>query len=119
MKTAIALALIPGMPVVPFLVIGVSLIIGSRRIGARQKREEIAAQVATHTPKNNTGDSTEDLIEQMRVHALEVQLADLASAAASAAVAPKVRSPPCPPPLPDRHRSRQGPTRPPAVSVPS
>ena len=82
---AIALALIPGMPIVPFLVIGVSLIIGSRRIGARQKREEIAAQVGGQAPKSNTGDSTEDLIEQMRVHALEVQLApDLVELASGA-----------------------------------
>jgi flagellar biosynthesis protein FlhA len=72
---AIALALIPGMPIVPFLVIGLSLIIGSRRIGAREKREALVGLTAGPSPTTNATDSTADLIEQMRVHALEVQLA--------------------------------------------
>jgi flagellar biosynthesis protein FlhA len=71
---AVALGLIPGMPIIPFLVIGTSLIIASRRIQARQKRE--AAVAATPgAAERKSSDSTDDLIEQMRVHALEIQLA--------------------------------------------
>ena len=82
---AVALGLIPGMPIVPFLVIGTSLIIASRRISARQKREELMAQGPGVTTKTNATDSTEDLIEQMRVHALEVLLApDLVELASGA-----------------------------------
>ena len=82
---AMALGLIPGMPIIPFLVIGLSLIIASRRIGARQKREALLAHVPGQSPKTNATDSTEDLIEQMRVHALEVLLApDLVELASGA-----------------------------------
>jgi flagellar biosynthesis protein FlhA len=82
---AMALGLIPGMPIIPFLIIGLSLIVASRRIGARQKREALLAPMSGEAPKANTPDSTEDLIEQMRVHALEVLLApDLVELASGA-----------------------------------
>jgi flagellar biosynthesis protein FlhA len=71
---AIALGLIPGMPIIPFLVVGTMLIIASRRIQAREKRAAVIQELAGQT-ETKTTDSTEDLIEQMRVHALEIQLA--------------------------------------------
>ena len=76
---ACAMALIPGMPMIPFLLVGVVLIVVSRRIARAEQRKAAAALVAT-TAGESTGssDSPEELMEQMRVHALEVQLsADL------------------------------------------
>ncbi|MSR99979.1 FHIPEP family type III secretion protein [Arthrobacter sp. BL-252-APC-1A] len=72
---AIVMALIPGMPKIPFIVIGALLIFASQRVKARQAAEEAAAAdpvaLLTAAP---AADTTEDLIEQMRVHALEVML---------------------------------------------
>lgn len=83
---AVVMALIPGMPVLPFLVVGAGLIIIAQRVKARatmQKAGEDAADAASRAPQPDT---TDDLIEQMRVHALEIQLApdlvDLVSGAA-------------------------------------
>jgi len=72
---AIVMALIPGMPKIPFIVIGALLIFASQRVKARQAAEEAAAAdpVAQLTAAP-ASDTTEDLIEQMRVHALEVML---------------------------------------------
>ncbi|MGW9403941.1 flagellar biosynthesis protein FlhA [Arthrobacter sp. NPDC055585] len=72
---AIVMALIPGMPKIPFIVIGALLIFASQRVKARQDAEEAAAAdpVAQLTAAP-ASDTTEDLIEQMRVHALEVML---------------------------------------------
>ena len=72
---AIVMALIPGMPKIPFIVIGALLIFASQRVKARQAAEEAAAAdpVAQLTAAP-AADTTEDLIEQMRVHALEVML---------------------------------------------
>ena len=71
---AIALGLIPGMPIIPFLVVGAILLIVGQRLRSRPSAEEQAAQeeadAATPPP-----DSPEDLMERMRVHALEIQLA--------------------------------------------
>ncbi|MCU1598290.1 MAG: flhA [Glaciihabitans sp.] len=73
---AIALGLIPGMPIIPFLIIGTLLIFGARRISANQRKAAAASKLASAAAKTTTTtDTTEDLIEQMRVHALEVQLA--------------------------------------------
>nr|WP_231704496.1 MULTISPECIES: flagellar biosynthesis protein FlhA [Arthrobacter] len=72
---AIVMALIPGMPKIPFIVIGALLIFASQRVKAREAAEEAAAAdpVAQLTGAP-ASDTTEDLIEQMRVHALEVML---------------------------------------------
>ena len=73
---AIVMALIPGMPKIPFIVIGALLIFASQRVKARESAEAQAAEtdaVAQLTGAPAT-DTTEDLIEQMRVHALEVML---------------------------------------------
>jgi flagellar biosynthesis protein FlhA len=72
---AIALGLIPGMPIVPFMVVGTMLIIASRRIAAGQKARAMSTELAGITEGVKTSDSTQDLVEEMRVHALEIQLA--------------------------------------------
>jgi len=73
---AVAMAFIPGMPIVPFLVVGAGLLVIGQRIGAKAKREaaEAEARAAQEAIVPST-DSTDDLLEQMRVHALEVLLA--------------------------------------------
>ena len=72
---AIAMALIPGMPIVPFLLVGGALIVIAQRIkaglAAEQKTRDAAAAQEAVTPT----ETTEDLLEQMRVHALEILLA--------------------------------------------
>ena len=72
---AIVMALIPGMPKIPFIVIGALLIFASQRVKARQAAEEAAAaDPVAQLTASPASDTTEDLIEQMRVHALEVML---------------------------------------------
>ena len=72
---AVLMALIPGMPVLPFLIVGMTLMLIAQRIKAgevaKQTTIEATAASATSAPK---ADTTEDLIEQMRVHALEIML---------------------------------------------
>ncbi|ROP66906.1 flagellar biosynthesis protein FlhA [Curtobacterium sp. PhB115] len=73
---AIAMGFIPGMPILPFLLVGATLLFTGWRIGRNAAQAEAAAAeqqaIASAAP---TGDSPEDLIEQMRVHALEILLA--------------------------------------------
>jgi flagellar biosynthesis protein FlhA len=69
---AIALALVPGMPVLAFATIGALLLLASQRITASTKRREAEAAPADAAPAS---ESTEDLIEKMRVHPLEILLA--------------------------------------------
>jgi flagellar biosynthesis protein FlhA len=61
--TAIALGFIPGMPVIPFLLIGGALIFASWRVKVTARMDA--------APRAET---TEDIIEQMRVHAVEIAL---------------------------------------------
>src|SRR3954453_9698048 len=81
---ACAMALIPGMPIVPFLLVGVALIVISRRLsrGDQRRRQEAADNLASEEAAP-PADSPAELMGQMRVHALEVQraadLADLVS----------------------------------------
>jgi flagellar biosynthesis protein FlhA len=73
---AIVLALIPGMPMIPFILVGAFLIIAAQRMDkarrAKQAAEESAAAAGKGTSPSET---TDDLIEAMRVHAVEIQLA--------------------------------------------
>ena len=72
---AIALALLPGMPKVPFILVGGGLLIVAQRIKSSDARDALevqsksGAETATPSP-----DSPEQLIEQMRVHTLEILL---------------------------------------------
>ncbi|CAM3314306.1 flagellar biosynthesis protein FlhA [Occultella aeris] len=72
---AIALAIIPGMPKLPFVLIGGVLLLTAQRIKAREDaatRESARAEAVTQGAPR---DETEDLIDAMRVHALEIMLA--------------------------------------------
>jgi flagellar biosynthesis protein FlhA len=73
---AVLLALIPGMPKIPFLLVGGILIFVSYRLRRAEeaKAKDVAlADAAAQQP--SATDTPEELMEQMRVHALEVQLA--------------------------------------------
>jgi len=75
-SAALALALVPGLPKMPFVIVGVGLLIASQRINARDKAaatkevQKTEAEAVAPQP-----DSPEALMEQMRIHALEIQLA--------------------------------------------
>ena len=72
---AIALGLVPDMPTLTFFAVGIGLIIIGRRIGAREKAKELLDASSVAAGAASPGETTEDLIADMRVHALEVQLA--------------------------------------------
>ncbi len=74
---AIALALLPGMPKVPFILVGATLILVAQRVKARETREaaEAAKAPAASAAAAPSADTPEQLIEQMRVHTLEILLA--------------------------------------------
>jgi len=72
---ALGMGFIPGMPIVPFLVIGATLLIIAQRLGAKAKAEEARAALEAQAQPPAPTDTTEDLLEQMRVHALEILLA--------------------------------------------
>ncbi|MFJ3027638.1 flagellar biosynthesis protein FlhA [Curtobacterium sp. NPDC087080] len=73
---AIAMGFIPGMPVIPFLLIGAGLLFAGWRL-SRQAAQQAAAveQQQALEAAAPSSDSPEDLLEQMRVHALEILLA--------------------------------------------
>ncbi|MCU1443687.1 MAG: flhA [Cryobacterium sp.] len=72
---AILMSLIPGMPVIPFLIVGAGLIVIAQRAKARTHAEQAGRDAVDAAALAPQPDTTEDLIEQMRVHALEIQLA--------------------------------------------
>ncbi|PZE39410.1 MULTISPECIES: flagellar biosynthesis protein FlhA [unclassified Curtobacterium] len=73
---AIAMGFIPGMPILPFLLIGASLLFTGWRIGQNAKRAAAtAAEQQALAAAAPASDTPEDLLEQMRVHALEILLA--------------------------------------------
>ena len=72
---SIGLALLPGMPKLPFLGVGIVLVVASRRIRKRDVEQEAAAELEAAAPAAPQRDATEQILEEMRVHALEVRLA--------------------------------------------
>lgn len=72
---AIALALVPGLPKIPFVLVGVLLLIAAQRVRAAERSREVEAAEPEAGAVVQTPDSPEALIEQMRVHALEILLA--------------------------------------------
>ncbi|AEE44834.1 flagellar biosynthesis protein FlhA [Cellulomonas fimi] len=73
---AVALALLPGMPKLPFLLVGATLILVAQRVKAREQREaDAAAATPAAAAVAAPSDTPEQLIEQMRVHTLEILLA--------------------------------------------
>ncbi|KTR41915.1 flagellar biosynthesis protein FlhA [Curtobacterium oceanosedimentum] len=73
---AIAMGFIPGMPIVPFLLIGAGLLFAGWRLSRQAAQQAAAAeQQQALEAAAPSADSPEDLLEQMRVHALEILLA--------------------------------------------
>ncbi len=83
---ALALGLVPGMPFFSFAIIGITLLITGQRIKAREKGDAAATDTAASLEAGAPKETVDDLIEGMRVHALEIQLApDLVELASGAA----------------------------------
>ena len=72
---AIAMALIPGMPPLPFILVGGGLIFASRRIAARQRQDEKSAEAEATALSFPEMDPNEKLLEDMRIHPVEILLA--------------------------------------------
>ncbi|MDM7830563.1 flagellar biosynthesis protein FlhA [Cellulomonas edaphi] len=72
---AISLALLPGMPKLPFLLVGILLVIVAQRTKATLARQEKEASAVAAPSTAPAADTPEQLIEQMRVHTLEILLA--------------------------------------------
>ncbi|MHA7132039.1 flagellar biosynthesis protein FlhA [Oerskovia turbata] len=72
-----AMAFIEGMPKLPFIVLGIGLLVAAQQIKVRQERAEVARAATEQLEKGAaaSADAPENLIEQMRVHALEILLA--------------------------------------------
>ncbi|WIE80894.1 flagellar biosynthesis protein FlhA [Curtobacterium sp. MCSS17_016] len=70
------LALIPGMPKLTFVLLGVLLLVGAQSI-KRKAARDVEAERARAVAEKSTGttDTTADLMDQMKVHPLEIQLA--------------------------------------------
>lgn len=71
---AIVMALVPGMPVLPFVTIGALLLLAAQRVKASQTRAAAAA-AAAEAPSPSAAEQPDEIIEQMRVHTLEILLA--------------------------------------------
>ncbi|GAA1338079.1 flagellar biosynthesis protein FlhA [Arthrobacter roseus] len=73
---AIAMALVPGMPKLPFLLVGGGLLFAAQRVKTTEAKAKVqAAEDEAKSKPKDAGETTEDLIEQMRVHTLEIMLA--------------------------------------------
>ncbi|MGO4191312.1 flagellar biosynthesis protein FlhA [Arthrobacter sp. YAF17] len=72
---AIAMALIPGMPPLPFILVGVGLLLASRRIAAQKAQEAKTLDAEASALNFPEMDPNEKLLEDMRVHPVEILLA--------------------------------------------
>ncbi|ALD63679.1 flagellar biosynthesis protein FlhA [Arthrobacter sp. LS16] len=72
---AVALALVPGMPKLPFVFIGGLLLWFAGRIKARDEKQAQADAQAAAEPQGAAPETPTELLERMKVHAIEVQLA--------------------------------------------
>jgi flagellar biosynthesis protein FlhA len=72
---AIVMALIPGMPPIPFVLVGAFLILAAQRLKTTQAAAKKAEAAKAAVAKAATSETTDDLLDQMRVHALEITLA--------------------------------------------
>ena len=73
---SVVMALIPGIPKIPFLVVGGALLLLAQRVRTQQAQEAAAAEQAEEAGAlQPAAETPEMLIEQMRVHALEILLA--------------------------------------------
>ncbi len=72
---AIAMALIPGMPPIPFVLVGAGLLFASRRIAARQQQDELSRDAEATALNFPEMDPNDKLLEDMRIHPVEILLA--------------------------------------------
>jgi flagellar biosynthesis protein FlhA len=72
---AIVLGLIPGMPLIPFLIVAALLLFAAQRIKVSETRNKAVQDAAAVSERAPQAETTEELIDQMRVHALEILLA--------------------------------------------
>ncbi|HWK76580.1 flagellar biosynthesis protein FlhA [Microbacterium sp.] len=73
---ALVMGLIPGMPVLPFVAVGALLLFAAQQVKAGEaKAAAEEATSAADASSASAADQPEELIEKMRVHALEIQLA--------------------------------------------
>lgn len=75
---AIALGILPGMPKLPFFVIGALLLIAAQQVKNKERKDKEAALLEEIQAQSQGGpaqDTPEKLIEDMRVPTLEIQLA--------------------------------------------
>jgi flagellar biosynthesis protein FlhA len=72
---AVIMGLIPGMPILQFMLVGAGLLLAGQRIKAGEARRAAAAEAAAAAETAPKAETTEELIEQMRVHAVEILLA--------------------------------------------
>lgn len=72
---AIGLGLVPGMPKLPFFLIGALLIFGSQRIKADEAAQAKAEKTKAEAPAEVKPETPGDIIERMQVHPLEILLA--------------------------------------------
>jgi flagellar biosynthesis protein FlhA len=70
---ALALCLVPGLPKLPFLLVGVGVLVVAQRVPDRTKVEEV--ELPEHASDAPPPDSPEALIGEMRVDPLELALA--------------------------------------------
>ncbi|WP_299036241.1 flagellar biosynthesis protein FlhA [uncultured Pseudokineococcus sp.] len=71
----IVIAIIPGMPKLPFMLLGAAVLLAAQRAGKVQAAEAAAAAVGPALPSAPGADSPQGLLQQMRVDPLEVVLA--------------------------------------------
>lgn len=72
---AIVMGFIPGMPIIPFILVGVFLIIMAQRIRSAEAKAGRDADASARLENAPQPETTEDIIDGMRVHALEILLA--------------------------------------------
>jgi len=72
---AFAMAVIPGMPPIPFVLVGGALILASRRTAAGQRQAERTRDAETAALNSPELDPNEKLLEDMRIHPVEILLA--------------------------------------------
>ncbi|MGJ3192681.1 flagellar biosynthesis protein FlhA [Paenarthrobacter sp. FR1] len=70
-----SMALIPGMPILPFVVVGALLVLASRRVATQQKLHAEAQEAENAAAVIGDEDPNERLMEDMRVHPVEILLA--------------------------------------------
>ncbi|WP_350348538.1 flagellar biosynthesis protein FlhA [Agromyces sp. G08B096] len=69
------MGLIPGMPIIPFLIAAAALLVLAQRVRTREREAERAVRMEELDASAPKAETPEDLLGQARVHALEIGLA--------------------------------------------